>query len=248
MLKFTFLGASGSLQELCSGNTSLLIRGERGCAAVDLSVNLPILTAAGIDTVILTHEHIDHIYALPSLLHQLWIGGRKEELTIHLPPGMEELTEGLIDLFGIRRKKGIFDIRLSGEPVFQAGTLRFTLFPTDHTGNSVGVVAEEGGDRLVYTSDTRPIKEIPAVMKGADILIHEASGVSTDEENLVKKGHSSGADAGAFAAGLGVRELYLCHLPAGEEARRAVLQEAGKYFPASRIPEILKEYHVPTGL
>ncbi len=85
-------------------------------------------------------------------------------------------------------------------------------------------------------------------MKGADILIHEASGVSTDEENLVKKGHSSGADAGAFAAGLGVRELYLCHLPAGEEARRAVLREAGKYFSASRIPEILKEYHVPTGL
>ena len=241
MLRFTFLGANGSIQGPLSGNTSVFIRGARGCVAVDLSVNLSVLTAADVDAVILTHEHIDHIYALPSLLHQLWIGGRKKELIIHLPSGMEELTAGLMDLFGIRRKRGIFDIRLCTDPAFQVGTTTFTLFPTDHTGASVGVAAEEEGDRLVYTSDTRPIKEIPAAMRGAKVLIHEASGVSADEEILIKKGHSSGADAGRLAGGLGVRKLYLCHLPTGEDARSAVLEDARKYFPESHLPEILKE-------
>ena len=52
-------------------------------------------------THLLTHEHIDHVYALPSLLHHLWLGGRAKALDIYIPEGMEPLVNGLIDLFGI---------------------------------------------------------------------------------------------------------------------------------------------------
>lgn len=104
MLRFTFLGVSGSVQELSGGNTSLLIAGEEGRVAVDLSANLPVLTEADIDMVILTHEHIDHVYGLPSLIHQLWIKGRERPLAICLPSGLWGLAEGLMDLFGLRTK------------------------------------------------------------------------------------------------------------------------------------------------
>lgn len=244
MLKFTFLGTNGSLQEQSAGNTSLMIAGEEGSIAVDLSVNLWALAAADIDGVILTHEHIDHVYGLPSLLHQLWIGGRKKPLVIHLSPGMEELVTGLIDLFAIRKKGGMFDIGLLAEPKFQVGTMSVTLFPTNHTGHSAGLAVEEGGEKLVYTSDTRPIRKIPDVMRGAGVLIHEASGVFKEEETLIRKGHSSGADAGILARELSVRRLYLCHLPAGEEAKREILCEARKVFEKTYIPEILRETRV----
>ena len=96
MLKLIFLGVNGSLQDTDSGNTSLLLMGRKGSLAVDLSCNIGTLVNAGVDAVILTHEHIDHVYGLPSLLHQMWIAGRRKALDIYVPKGLEGLADGLI--------------------------------------------------------------------------------------------------------------------------------------------------------
>lgn len=240
MIEFTFLGINGSVQEPEYGNTSLLISGETGTLAVDLSCNLSALTNADIDAVILTHEHIDHVYGLPSLLHQLWLRGRGRKLDIYLPEGMEPLVNGLLELFAIRRKAGMFEIFLHTESAFMVGSLKIQTFQTDHTGTSMGVVVEEEGKKLVYTADTRPIPAVPALLEGADVLIHEASGTEDEESTLIKKGHSSGADAARLAKALGVRSLYLCHLPRGDSRKKDILGEAESIFPLSRIPEVLK--------
>lgn len=264
MLKLIFLGVNGSLQDTDSGNTSLLVTGKEGSLAVDLSCNLAAVVNAGVDAVILTHEHIDHVYGLPSLLHQMWIAGRGKALNIYVPQGLEQLADGLIHLFGLRKKKNMFEIRLRTEPVFCVGTMKVTTFPTDHTEMSIGVVIEDGmeggmGDgmedtiedvmkdvrsKLVYTCDTRPLRDIPSFMEGAQVLIHEASGLSKEEEALLRKGHSSGADAGKMARELGVDKLYLCHLPRGEEAKSRILREAKMVFGESFIPEVLGEIAV----
>lgn len=241
MLNFTFLGINGSLQDIDSGNTSLLISGTKGSAAVDLSCAIAAITDADIDAVILTHEHIDHVYALPSLLHQLWLKGRARALDIYIPDGMEHLVNGLIDLFGIREKRAMFDIRLSTEHGFNAGTMRFTTFPTSHTSTSMGLVVEDGKDKLVYTCDTRPFKDTPPFMMDAQVLIHEASGLFKEEEMLLKKGHSSGADAGKLAREINAGKLYLCHLPRGDKAKAEILCEARTVFKETYIPHILKE-------
>lgn len=244
MLKFIFLGVNGSQQDRSSGNTSLLITGERGAAAVDLSCNIAAVAEADVDAVILTHEHIDHVYALPSLLHQLWLDGRAKALDIYIPEGMEGLVNGLIDLFGIRTKSNMFEIRIHTKDVFDIGTLHVTAFRTDHTDTSIGIVVEDGKDKLVYTCDTRPFEAAPAFMGGAQVLIHESSGVAHDEETLVRKGHSSGADAGKLARELKVKRLYLCHLPRGEAAKAEILDEARAVFPETYIPEVLRELSV----
>ena len=264
MLKLIFLGVNGSLQDTDSGNTSLLVTGKEGSLAVDLSCNLAAVVNAGVDAVILTHEHIDHVYGLPSLLHQMWIAGRGKALNIYVPQGLEQLADGLIHLFGLREKKNMFEIRLRTEPVFCVGTMKVTTFPTDHTEMSIGVVIEDGmegsmGDgmedtiedvmkdvrsKLVYTCDTRPLRDIPSFMEGAQVLIHEASGLSKEEEALLRKGHSSGADAGKMARELGVDKLYLCHLPRGEEAKSQIIREAKMVFGESFIPEVLGEIAV----
>lgn len=242
MAEFLFLGANGSLQDPDSGNTSLLICGSEGRVCVDLSCNIATVTDKSVDTVILTHEHIDHVYALPSLLHQSWLSGRTKPMRIVVPAGLEGIPETMMDLFRIREKKGMFSISVSSETDFTVGSLHLSLFQTDHTDTSVGVVAEERGKKLVYTCDTRPVTAIPELLREADVLIHEASGLENNEVVLVKKGHSSAADAARLADELGVKSLYLCHLPRGVEAKSLILSEAGKIFPSSFIPEILRSY------
>lgn len=242
MLKLKFLGANGSCQDHDSGNTSILFGDGENAFCVDLSVNMSTVVDANVDAVVLTHEHIDHVYALPSLLHQLWLTGRAKPLYVYIPAGMENLVNGMIDLFNIRSKKNIFDIHVEAKEEFQVGRMQVRTFPTDHANTSLGLVVEEGGHKIVYTCDTRPIKEPLAVMEGAQVLVHETSGLYTDEETLIKKGHSSGADAGELAKKLGVERLYICHMPRGDEKKQAILAEARSHFANAHIPEILKEY------
>lgn len=239
MVRFLFLGVNGSVQEIGGGNTSLLFLGREGRAAVDLSCNLAAIVQADIDAVIFTHEHIDHVYGLPSLLHQLWLSGRRRALALYAPEGMEPLLESLIGLFGLREKKGMFPIHIRSEKEFLVGSMKVSLFSTDHTAMSAGLIVEEDGDKVIYTADTRPIREAAPFMEGAEVLICEASGCFEDEEELVKKGHSSGRDAGELAARLGVKRLYLCHLP--EKGREAVLREAAAVFSEAAVPKLLKE-------
>lgn len=212
MIKFKFLGANGSCQDAQSGNTSVLFYDEGGAFCVDLSCNMAEVVDARVNAVVLTHEHIDHVYALPSLLHQLWLTGREEPLDIYIPDGLQGIANGLIDLFNIRSKKGIFPITIRTDREFTVGKMQVRTFRTDHTATSIGIVVDDGEKKLVYTCDSRPIRNIPDVMCGADVLIHETSGLRENEETLVKKGHSSGADAAELAAALHVRTLYLCHL------------------------------------
>lgn len=239
MLKFMFLGINGSLQEPDKGNTSLLFMGDQGRVAVDLSCNLATIVQADIDAVIFTHEHIDHVYGLPSLLHQLWLSGRTKPLDIYAPEKMHAFIEQFMGLFHLREKKGMFPIRVCAQSHFEVGTMQFTLFQTDHMPGSVGVIVQEGGDKLVYTSDTRPIKEPLPEMQGARILIHEASGTSKEEETLIQKGHSSGKDAGQMAKVLQVSVLYLCHLPM--TGKEEILQEAAACCQKAVIAEPLQE-------
>lgn len=244
MIKFTFLGANESRQDADCGNTSLLLSGDRGVLCVDLSGNVEKIVGADVDTVLLTHEHIDHVYALPSLLHQLWLSGRDRELKIVVPEGMQYIPEGMIELFKFRSKKNIFKINVVSEKDFQVGSLSVQTFVTDHTLMSVGIVVTEGNNKLVYTCDTRPINQPLSLMAGAKVLIHEASGLAEYEETLIKKGHSSAADAAEFAKKISPERLFLCHLPQGSNAKEAVLKEAKSFFEAAYIPEILVEYTV----
>src|SRR5699024_10851073 len=153
-----------------------LFKGSRGTVLVDASCGLGRAAAADVDAVILTHEHIDHVYGLPSLIHQLWLSGRRRALDICVPAGMEVFVHRFLEVFSLQEKKNMFDFRIRTGRQFSVGSMEITLFSTEHTETSVGLVVREGEDRVVYTSDTRPIREILPSMAGAQVLIHEASG------------------------------------------------------------------------
>lgn len=240
MLEFEMLGINGSMQDEKSGNTSLIVGDGEVHILVDASCHIERAVAVAVDAVVLTHEHIDHLYGLLSLLHQLWLGGRTKELDIICTPIVQEKVEGMLSLFQFRQKPHLFPIYLVQAASHQQGMLSFSAFKTDHTEGSIGLVFSCDGKKLVYTCDTRPILHPAALMENPDVLIHEASGTSQDEEMLVKKGHSSGLDAARLANLVHARHLYLCHLPQGPEQQARVLADARSLRPEAEIPPLCK--------
>ena len=244
MLSVSFLGINGSLVDRDGGNTSLLFRSPDLKTLVDVSGNIAEAVDADIDSVIITHEHIDHVYGFVSLLHQLWLSGRERKLTVYGHEKVLPLLESLVKLFSLREKKNFFPLRIEKAEDYQVGSTTISFFPTDHTSSSLGVLLVREGKKILYTSDTRPIKEFGSDWSEPDILIHEASGIKRDEETLIRKGHSSAYDAAEAATSLRAKSLLLCHLPKGEEKKKEILEEAKMGFENSSLPSLLTLYSV----
>ena len=243
-LSVEFLGISGSIQDASGSNSSIIIRRDDSSVLVDVSGNLAeAVKLSGLKAVILTHEHIDHIYALPSLLHQLWLSGRKEPLLITASRPVLDIASAMIDLFRIREKKGIFSIEMKVLERFEIAGMEIIPFKTDHTSESYGIEVKADGRRLIYTSDTRPIAEYSG-LSHADVLITESSGLRSEEDVLIRKGHQSAADAAELASKLNAESLYLVHLPSSPDKRNEISEEAMKIFSRSMIPSLLREYEI----
>ncbi len=100
-----------------------------------------------------------------------------------------------------------------------------TASPVRHYVPTMGlrVVAKETGFILAYSSDTVPCDEVVRLAKGADLLLHEATG----DEPL---GHSSAAQAGAIAQEAGVKALGLIHFHVWEATVDHLIPEAKGTF------------------
>jgi ribonuclease Z len=271
-MEIVFLGTSGSIPAQASGNVSFVIRIGEGSLLVDVSGNpVQSLLKVGIDpltldALVLTHAHTDHLYALPSLFHALWMMHRRKALTLFANPHTEQKARELLRVFGLEERPGLFPYRfisLPPEPISMSFPLdndaglvpeatrpELLFFPVLHSVPTHGFLLRALGRGILYTSDTAPL---PAwVADTVDVLIHEASGEEKDEESLNLAGHSSGRQAGAAAMQLHARELFLCHLPAEPEKAKAIGRDARRGIRESgsrtiiRIPLPFRWYDIFT--
>lgn len=248
-MQVTFLGCLGSQQSEKIGNTSLVLKEGSDVLLVDCSgspsgmLRLVGADPAALSAVILTHAHIDHLYALPSLLHNMWLAGRKRVLPLFGNRETLEIARKLCAVFSLEQKSHFFGIEWHEEESATIGSLRLRFFATDHGFPSRGLVATETNGTLTYTSDTRPM-ELPPYACDAAVLVHEASGLSSNEERLRLGGHSSASDAARCAKESGAAELLLCHLPPEKDIRDRMLVEARGIFQATAIPQTGKWFEV----
>ena len=97
------------------------------------------------------------------------------------------------------------------------------------------------GRKIVYSGDTRPIKEMEKFAKDADVLIHEATVDSSLEDKANQYGHSSARQAALVAKNAGVRELLLVHISPRYRDASVIEKEAKRIFPNSRVVRDLEE-------
>lgn len=245
VMDITILGRNGSIQDGLSGNSSLLLSCEDSSVLIDCSSNLQEAVAKDdLKAVVLTHSHVDHLYGFPSLIHQLWLKGRKEALDVYAKPETQEVASALLEAFHLREKKGMFDIIFKFSPSFSIFDLEVEFFDIDHVSGSIGVVFTKNGKKVVYTSDTRPIANPKQSLIGADLLITEASGLLSDLDVLIKKGHQSGVEAANLAIKIKANRLLLVHLPCEETVRDAIEMQTRRVFSNASVAMTLAHYKV----
>ncbi|MBI3998761.1 MAG: MBL fold metallo-hydrolase [Armatimonadetes bacterium] len=232
------LGTGSAIESADRDNTALALRADRSAVLIDCPGSAALkLRRAGIDplnlaAVVLTHGHADHIYGLPSLVHNLWLLDRTAPLPVFATEPDLPRLQRLVDIFDPERRAGFLDWR----PLMDGGSAPFyewtggRLFahPVDHGPPACAIRWDTPvGARIVYSSDTRPVEALAAFGRGATLFVHEATFI--DAGRAKHDGHSTPEQAGKVAALAAARRLLLVHLGLDADPGRWVA-EARKTF------------------
>jgi ribonuclease Z len=185
-----------------------------------------------LEALILTHEHPDHISGFPLFMEKIWLAGRRRPIPVCGPKPTLDRARALFEIFDTSGWEGLPEIEWRAVPL-EAGAVawssddwRVTAAPGKHGVPVIGLRFEaSGGGTVVYSSDTEPVDSILHLSRGADILVHEATGGF--------EGHTSASAAAELAAGAGVRQLILVHVP--PHLGEAELRSAEAAFPGVEI-------------
>ncbi len=221
--RVTFLGtgdplngerAQSSLALPLAGDETMLIDASSG------TVLLGCLEAAGIPPesvrhLLLSHRHFDHVGGVAPLIASL-AALPEASLLVHAAP---DTLRAVRDLLGLTLpgSEGWLGKRLGwrelvpGKPT-EVGGAEVTPFSLDHGLECVGFRVAQAGAVAVFTSDTRPTREVVENARGADLLVHDAYGPHNAAEQAHAMGHSTATEAGEAARAAGVRRLVLNHL------------------------------------
>lgn len=237
----TVLGSCGGWPEpgrACSG-VLLEHRGTR--VAVDLGFGtlgrlLDLLgspVAKGLDAVVITHEHPDHMVDLHALLRARWFGARgAAPLPLHAPAGvlqrLRELADdpGAVDAVFTWSELPSCDSRALGALVLESRSL-------PHFVPNAGVRLVSDDLVVVVTGDTGPDPAVVDLARGADLLVcdatdrHQRPGVPA--AGVGPALDLTAREAGAIAREAGVRRLLLTHFWPGNDRARSAAEAAEEY-------------------
>jgi len=220
-LTFACLGSSGAVPSATRDTTALAIRAGRTTCLIDVGGS-PVqkLRRLGVDpvglaAVVITHIHPDHVYGLPALIQNLLILGRRTPLPVYCRVEHVRRLRRLLELFDLARPRRGFAVKVAGVEareqvvVLRTADLVMTTSPNVHGPMpNLAVRIDAGGGSLVYSSDTRPCREVERLARSATVLVHEA----TFDRPEPTQWHSTARQAGRVARAAGVRRLFLAHI------------------------------------
>jgi len=167
----------------------------------------------GIEAVLITHFHGDHLLGLPPfMLHRAFIDPRP--LRIVGPPRVEATLEQLFELcWGPEWPDFRARFELTYAEAGQSGTVAgvsYETVPLKHGGNTVtGYRLRLGGQLLAYSGDTEATPALDQLVEGTDAAIVEATGPGEPMS------HTSWEQAAELAARHPRTRFFFNHVYAG---------------------------------
>ena len=186
-----------------------------------------------IDTVLLTHHHLDHVSDLMPLLKARWLAG-EEELTVAGPAGTEALLEGLLDVHEYMHDRIDLTVRELDAGAATVGGFELEARWTEH---SLPCLAYRFGDRFAFSGDSEAFAGLAEFVDGTAVVAHDCS----FPDEIEVSNHATPAELGETlaAADVDVGRLYLTHryphTDGKEEAMLASLTE--RYDVDARMAE-----------
>jgi ribonuclease BN (tRNA processing enzyme) len=232
-MRLTFLGTGSAMPTGERMQTGLLVESE---AADPLLVDcgsgsLHRLAATetgyeGVEHVLLTHHHLDHVADLLPLLKAKWLAGT-ETLTVAGPPGTEELVDGLLDIHDYMQDRLDLTVREVDVGEFSFAGYDVAAHETVHSMYCLAYRFEAGDATLTFSGDSEATADLAAFADGSDVLVHDCSFPdSVDVSN-----HPTASQLGAALAGHEYGTVYLSHLyPHTDGNREGMLDSLGDHY------------------
>jgi ribonuclease BN (tRNA processing enzyme) len=173
---------------------------------------------AGLDAVIISHLHSDHLLDLVPFRYGAKYGGLTGDrrLRVLVPPGGIDFLARLGDaLDGGDFFTSVFDVS-EYDPTtpltFGGTTVRFDRVQHYIPSYAMRI---EAGRTLTYSADSAPCDALVEHARGSDVFLCEAACRTTadDQPNPAERGHLTAEEAGAIAARAQVGRLLLTHAP-----------------------------------
>jgi ribonuclease BN (tRNA processing enzyme) len=243
-MRITTLGCNasitGELRTTCYRvDGDILI--DAGTGAGDLSLAQSI----AIDTVFLTHSHLDHCGLLPMLADAAG-SFRDTPLTVYaLPETIAILKEHMLNNklwpdYTVRPTPEhpyiLFRPLLTGETV-ELNNRRITALPARHAVPCIGYRIDSGAASWVYSADTTFCEDFWQALNRIGNLRYLLIETTFRNDNTAGAARSGHTTANLLAQGLRLLErpveLFIVHMEAGykEITMREVLQAAGNFNP-----------------
>jgi ribonuclease Z len=231
-LKVTIVGSGGAALTKERSCPCLLVEDEilLDCGSGSLK-NLRHLDIdiQGIERILLSHLHNDHVGDLASIIWTMQMEGRKSPLEICGPRGTKGFVAQMLQL--VRTPKGFLKFQVSCLDLMD--DVRHDAFKWCR-----GIHVPEGrayridGDgSLCYSGDTRPSSKVVELAKGVNLLIHDSVFPADEPEAAVRSNHSTATEAGEVADKAGASTLVLFHiLGRGSGYEERLQREASERF------------------
>lgn len=206
-------------------------------------------TGAGVDAVVISHKHPDHMLDLHGLFRARWFGDPgAPPIPLYAADGVVERLQGLEEEDDGEAITDVFDHHLlPRERPYAVGPLRLESRLLPHYVPNAGVRLSADGLVVAYTGDTGPDDGIVELARDADLLIAQASHLHAEVEATgappEKRMHLTAYEAGVAAHEAGVGRLLLTHFWPGSDRERfraeAATAYAGEILLADEGVEIL---------
>jgi len=236
--QLTVLGGCGAWPEPGRACSGFLLEHAGARIAIDLGYGtasrlfaaLASAVGDGLDAVIISHHHPDHMVDLHALLRARWMGQPgAPRIPLYAPDGvvarLTELQDG--DRTAVSK---VFDWHPIPAPTQSAGPFRLDSVLLPHYVPNAGIRLTAPGLTVAYTGDTGPTPALADLGRDCDLLIADAT--SWDQQNVPDDDLAltlDAAQAGWVATAAGARRLMLTHFWPGND-RQASKADAAAAF------------------
>jgi len=211
-LKVTMLGTGVGIPQPGRSQAAVLMESDQplllDCGAGTLlRLDQLGISLEALDTVVLTHLHLDHVSDLLALANARYLADMPG-LQVFGPEGTEVYVKIAKSVYPNLDKMDVAVRELL--PMDSISLNGFDIFAEEacHGVTALAYRLEAEEKVLVYSGDTEPSQRVAALAKGADLLVHECS----FPEPFDVTNHTTPKKLGNMLRSLGVKRVVLTHL------------------------------------